>query len=337
MLPGWQITPVATGVLISANIVIWLAGVAASGAAGLEVDTEVLLDFGAMFSPLIAEGEFWRLFTAMFLHHDLTHILFNNFGLFIFGRLVERAYGHTRFVIIYIVAGLFGSVASYVLNSIGVGAGASGAIFGVLGALAAFFIAQRDFLGKVGQRDLTGVLFIAGISLLYGLASPGIDNWAHLGGFVAGLALGLALAPRYRVVADQFGAPTGLADRNPLSRRWQVIPLAAVLLALGAWLGTVTLADNAYSHVYRAERHLNNGEFDLALQETEEAIRITRPINPAQLFRTLGEAQLMRARIFAELGDIQRARIELGHAIRLGDPETRAEAIALLVSLRARR
>lgn len=337
MIFNWKNIPVATGVLISANIAIWLVGIANSETAVLAVDTDILLDFGAMFSPLIAEGEFWRLLTAIFLHHDLAHIFFNSFGLFIFGRSVERIYGHNRFVIIYILTGLSGSVTSYVLSSIGIGAGASGAIFGVLGSLAAYLATERHFLGNVGQRDLIGILIIACISLIYGLATPGVDNWAHLGGFVAGLVLGLVLAPRYRASTDQFGNSTGLTDHNALAKRWYAIPLATILLILGAWLGTVTLDSNAYSHLYRAEQHLNNGEYDLALRETEEAIRVTRPIDSTQSFPAIGETQLMRARIYAEIGDTRSARNELGNAIRFGDQKTKTKAIALLVSFRDRR
>ena len=111
--------PVVTEVLLGINVLLWIALELAGGS----TDTDVLLDFGAMSAPLIADGEYWRLFTAMFLHAGAMHILFNGLTLFIFGRIVERAYGHVRFALVYLLAGLFGSVASFSLNSTGVGAG----------------------------------------------------------------------------------------------------------------------------------------------------------------------------------------------------------------------
>ena len=99
--------PVVTWALLAVNILVWIATEIAGGSE----DTQVLLDFGAMFGPTIANGEYWRLFTAMFLHVGLMHLLFNGLALLIFGQVVERTYGHLQFVIIYVLAGLAGSVA----------------------------------------------------------------------------------------------------------------------------------------------------------------------------------------------------------------------------------
>ena len=321
--PGWDRRPVVTWTLLGANVAIWLATLVAGGSE----DSEVLVDFGAMFGPLVANGEYWRLFTAMFLHVGLAHLAFNSFGLLIFGSLVERAFGHARFLIVYVLAGLFGSVASYLFNSIAIGAGASGAIFGVLGALGAFFVIQREASGRMGQRNLTGVLFLAAINLLYGLATPGIDNWAHVGGFVAGFALGLALAPKNRLQRNAFGAPVGLVDLNSLARRWWVVPLATVVLSIGAWMGTLTLPDNAYTRVFQAERYFRQENHTMALEEIDNALRLNVMV---------AEAYLLRGRIYADLGDTKSARSEIGRALQIGDRATRAEAIALLVSLRSR-
>ena len=146
--------PLVTWALLAVNVVVWIAATRAGGSE----DRQVLLDFGAMFGPLIADGQYWRLFTAMFLHVGLVHLAFNGFGLAIFGSLVEGAYGHARFALIYLVSGLTGSVASYLVNSIAVGAGASGAIFGVLAALAAYFAAQRKVFGETAKRSMIGIL-----------------------------------------------------------------------------------------------------------------------------------------------------------------------------------
>ena len=325
-LPTAARTPFLTYALLGVNFFLWLLMRAAGGS----TDSDVLLDFGAMFGPLIADGEYWRLFTAMFLHVGFAHLALNGFGLFIFGRIVERAFGHPRFITIYLLAGLAGSVASYLLNSITIAAGASGAIFGILGALGAFFLAQRKILGALGRQNFYGILLLAGINLVFGLTIPRIDNWAHMGGFAAGFALGMVLAPRYKVLTSEFQLPIGLKDTNSLIRNVWVIPAVLVLLALGIWLGTATLPENAQTHVYRAERHLEQREYDAALTEVERAIEIGPPAGT-------GQAHYVRARIMIDLGDVESARSDLGLAIQLGDRETRVNAIALLLQLQSRR
>ena len=317
--------PVVTWALLAVNILVWMAMEIAGGSE----DTQVLLDFGAMFGPLIANGEYWRLFTAMFLHIGLMHLLlFNGLGLLIFGQVVERIYGHVQFVIIYVLAGLAGSVASYLLNSIAVGAGASGAIFGVLGALAAFFVARRNVLGEKGRQNLSGILIIAAISLFFGFATAGIDNWAHMGGFVAGFALGLAFAPKYQAMGSSFGAVYSLAGTNMVVRRWWVLPAAVVVLLAGTWLATATLPENALTHVYNAERLLGQQRYEEAVEEIRRAV---------QLHPLEGRAFYVYGRILAELGEPARARVELSKSIafanRAGDRDTVDDASELLTSI----
>jgi rhomboid protease GluP len=325
-IPLGRIQPYVTWILLVANVLVWLA---AKGAGGTE-DPQVLLDFGAMFSPLIAEGQYWRLFTGMFLHANLAHLAMNGFGLFIFGQLVERAFGHLRFLIVYILAGLFGSVASYSINTIAIAAGASGAIFGILGALAAFFVLQRQTHGKAARQNVTGVLVLSAISLGYGLITPQIDNWAHFGGFAAGFVLGLALSPRYRFATSPYGLSARPIDTTSIAGRLWVLPAAAVLLVIGAWLGGARLPDSGYVHVLRAESYFEEGDLAGSLFEVDKAI---------ELERFSARAFYLRGLIYLEQGDPEGAVAELSTAIRFGlaDPERKAKAIQLLVSIRSRR
>ncbi len=268
-LPGVDVKPIVTWGLLAANIAIWLIMEAAGGSE----NPDVLLDFGAMFGPLIAGGEYWRLFTAMFLHVGMMHLLFNSFGLLIFGRMVERIYGHGRFISIYILAGLSGSVASYLFNAISIGAGASGAIFGVLGALGAFFLARRDMLGDMGRQNLIGIAVIAAINLFIGAVTPGIDNWAHMGGLVMGFALGFAFAPRYQYMPEvnPSGITYGLVDTNSVARRFWVLPIVGVVLIVGVFLGNSTLPENALAHIRSAESLVEQQRYDEALDELRAA------------------------------------------------------------------
>ncbi|MCH8184814.1 MAG: rhomboid family intramembrane serine protease [Chloroflexi bacterium] len=286
-LPGTGRRPVVTYALLAINLVVWLAMEFEGRSRGGSESPEVLLQFGAMFGPLIASGEYWRLFTAMFLHVGILHLAFNAFGLLIFGRLVEGIYGPVRFALIYLLAGLFGSVASYLLNSIAIGAGASGAIFGVLGALAAFFLARREMLGEMGRQNLTGLAVIAAFNLIFGFTQPGIDNWAHMGGLAGGFAIGMALAPNYRRVDDVFGLGGRVVDVNSLARSFWVVPVAVVLLFGGTALGNSRMPD-AQSHIESAERHRLNGDREATLRELRAAIEAaTRTGDTEALTRAL--------------------------------------------------
>jgi rhomboid protease GluP len=142
-----------------------------------------------------AEGRWWTLFTAIYLHGSLLHILFNVLWIRQLGPAVEDAYGPARLVVIYTVAGVAGFAAS---NTVGVGStiGASGAVFGLLGAMVAFGRRRGGFFGRMVLREYgvwAVILFIYGL-----LPGTGVNNWAHAGGFVGGLATGwvLALAER---------------------------------------------------------------------------------------------------------------------------------------------
>jgi len=306
------------------NVLIWLATEVAGGS----TDTDVLLRFGAMYGPYIADGDYWRLFTAMFLHVGLTHLAFNGFGLFIFGQQVEKFYGPYRFGVIYILAGLAGSVASFALNDTAVGAGASGAIFGILGALVAFFVIHRDKLGEFGRQSLTGFLILAAINLFIGFSIPNVDNFAHMGGFAAGFALTLPLAPKYRPVYDNWGQLGGLQDTNSILKQWWVIPVALIVLALATMLGAGSIGENIFTHVRQAERYLDDGEHELALDEIAKAI---------QMEPRLAESYLVSAKIYADLGNYRTALTEAGLAFRLGlDDDAQAEAVALMREARAR-
>jgi rhomboid protease GluP len=317
---------VVTWVLLGANALVW-AGVNASGGAD---NPQALLDFGAIFGPLIADGQYWRLFTAMFLHAEVAHLGMNGIGLLIFGQLVENFYGHARFLIIYVVAGLFGSVASYMFNTVAIGLGASGAIFGVVGALAAFFLVQRRTMGEIALRNLIGVSVLVAISLGYGLITPQVDNWAHLGGLASGFALGLALSPRYRTAMATMGFQTRLLGTTSLVGKWWVLPVATTLLVAGVWVGSAKVPESAYSHVGRAEDFYEEGDLDRALAEVEQAIGIEQ---------STARARYLRALIYLDRGNAQDAIAELTAAIRFGqinDPNTMRKAISLLVSVRGR-
>ena len=162
---------------------------------GLSVNSSrvgrTLLDMGALVPVLVAHGQWWRLITAMFLHLSLLHIAFNAYALWLLGSLVEPAFGRIRFLLIFLVSGFMGNVASYVFgNGVG-GVGASGAVFGLLGALVAYNLRRRSSPLAQAQLRWAAMLLVLNAVLAAGIRQ--IDWRAHLGGFVGGLLAGAVL------------------------------------------------------------------------------------------------------------------------------------------------
>ena len=235
-----------TYVLLGVNVAVFLAMTVFGALNGLGLngsqDFRVLVIFGAMQNQLIAQGEFYRLLTSMFLHIGLIHLAFNSYALFILGQDVERLYGSARFLLIYFLSGLGGSLASFVLGAGGISAGASGAIFGLIGTEIAFFYLHRQTFGQRGQAQLRSLLMLAGINLVFGFTIPGINNLAHMGGLLFGLALGWILAPKYqapsvfRPPAD--GALT-LEDSTTIGRRLPMLLAVTVIMGVLLLVGTI--------------------------------------------------------------------------------------------------
>ena len=191
--------------------------------------TATLIAFGAKVNALINAGEVWRLFTSMFLHIGLVHLAVNCFSLYNIGVVLERFIGSVRFAVLYILAGLCGGFASYWFSPRSISAGASGAIFGLLGALGVFFYLHRSLFGRTANSILTNIAIVALLNLGLGASIPGIDNFAHVGGLAGGLIVGAILAPRYRIVVDSFGQPA-VSESKPAAA-WAAVALFAAALA----------------------------------------------------------------------------------------------------------
>lgn len=177
-----------TNVLIVINVAIYLIGMFYPN----------IYDYGAQINPLVLQGEYWRLFTAMFLHSpsNIFHIALNMLSLFFIGRQVEILYGKWRYLVIYLVSGICGGLTFLFLSPGDIAVGASGAIFGVFGALGAFLIANRRAIGG-GGNAISQWLFWLGLNLVFGFV-PGsnIAIWAHIGGLIAGMIISFILLPR---------------------------------------------------------------------------------------------------------------------------------------------
>lgn len=156
---------------------------------GGSTNTETLVAFGAKENSLIADGEWWRLLTPIVLHIGIVHLAFNTLALWSVGTAVERMYGSVRFLLIYLAAGITGSIASFVFSPYP-SAGASGAIFGCLGALLYVALSNRKmFLRTIG----TNIIVVIMINLVFGFAVSNIDNFGHIGGLIGGFFAAAAL------------------------------------------------------------------------------------------------------------------------------------------------
>lgn len=192
---------------------------------------DLVLGLGAKHNQWIAGGEVWRLVTPLFLHVGLWHVLVNMYSLSVLGPGVERLFGSARFLVVYLLSGIAGVLASLAFNPLP-SAGASGAIFGLLGAYGSFLVIHRQVLGPMGEMQLRRVVLVALLNLVLGLM-PSIDNWGHVGGLVAGAALSWSIGPRFEVVWIEIGRVT-LSDRRPWrSVRWRAAVAAALMLPLG--------------------------------------------------------------------------------------------------------
>jgi len=195
---GMSSTPVLTIALIGINAAIFLFTVSH----GFLQSESAILKAGALSRELILQGEVWRLLSAMFLHGGLDHLAGNGVGLFIVGMATEHAYGKLETFGIYILSGLFGSVFSVLMNP-GPSLGASGAIFGILGATIVFFFKYRNRLRLRDKRVGNVLLMWAAYSIATAWFIPFVDNAAHIGGLLAGAFCGYWLTPRLMILPSE--------------------------------------------------------------------------------------------------------------------------------------
>lgn len=175
-------TPVLTIMLITINVLIFLYG--------LFFDkNSMLINNFALYAPYVRGGDYYRLISSAFLHVSLFHLLVNMYSLYIIGSQIENFFGKTKYIVIYLFSAIMGSLFSMLFTR-GVSIGASGAIFGLLGAMLYFGYFYRIYLGNTITSQILPVILI---NLLIGFSSSSIDNFAHIGGLVGGIIITMAL------------------------------------------------------------------------------------------------------------------------------------------------
>lgn len=214
----------ATGALLLINVALYLATVIVSSKAGNEgalmnLDSRTLIHFGAMYRPLIAMGELWRLLTAGFLHGGLLHIFMNMWGFMDIGAQVEELFGTARMVVIYTISTVTGFLASFYFGG-GLSVGASAGIFGLIGAMIALGTLHRN---ATAQYLKTVYTRMAVYGIVIGFVIPVIDNWAHMGGLAGGFAVAWASGLERR-------------DNSLQDRIWRTVAIGCVLATGAAFL-----------------------------------------------------------------------------------------------------
>ena len=225
--------PIATYILIGLTVFVYILQMLGSALWG---DSNYGIDFvtlyGARISEAIDAGQLWRLITPVFLHGSLSHIFFNMYALFSIGSLLEKHFGHGRFLLLYFLGAFAGNVLSY-LFSAGYSVGASTAVFGLVAAEAIFFYQNRELFGSYARQAISNAVFIIVINLFIGLA-PMIDNWGHIGGLFGGALFAWFAGPKWMMV----GIPPEFSLHDERESREVLTGALLVLLIFGglaAW------------------------------------------------------------------------------------------------------
>jgi rhomboid protease GluP len=218
----------ATPVIISINILIFIAMVI-NGASIVEIDSQMLLEWGADYRLNTLDGEQWRLFTSTFIHIGIIHLVMNMYALFYIGSMVEPHLGPLRFTLVYVACGLLASLTSIAMHDDTVSVGASGAIFGIFGLYLALLL-TRAINTDDTKKALYNMLIFLGYNLLFGMKA-GVDNAAHIGGLLTGFLIGVL-------------CKSDLVKEEGYRRGYVNISLTSLAIAGVLWMGLSMIPNN---------------------------------------------------------------------------------------------
>lgn len=269
-------TPIITYSLIAINAIVWIVLNLYAMKSGQNIN-ELLITYGAKENVLIMNGEYWRFISPIFLHANITHLLLNCYSLYAVGVIVEKIYGRTKFAVIYFIAGIFGSIASFMFSP-NSGVGASGAIFGLLGAMLYIGVEKPALFKKHFGYNVIVTIFA---NLAYGFSRAGIDNFAHIGGLIGGFL------------------SSGIVKVTNTSRwhykRLAIIGVTIIIAAAGVFYGFNNNQNRVLSMVSTLEQLDNSQKWSEAENTAEEILSMNRNntnINRSVLW-TLTKAEAM--------------------------------------------
>ena len=224
-------SPRVTYVILGITVVAYLLQLLSQYIYGYDL----AVGLGAKANDAIRAGQLWRFFTPMLLHGSIMHIAFNMYALNAFGAGLERRYGHGRFLLLYVLGGFAGTVFSFLFSS-AYSIGASGAIFGLIGAEGIFLFQNRKLFGAQVGRAINNVVFVVAINLFLGL-QPGIDNWGHIGGLMGGLIFAWFAGPHWEVqgISPNLQVVDQREPRDIIVGAAVVTIIFCTLAAIGMW------------------------------------------------------------------------------------------------------
>lgn len=287
---------IVTPTLVAMNIAYFLAMVSV-GVPAVNPQAPDVVPFGANFGALTVNGEWWRLLSSTFIHFGFLHLGFNMWCLWALGNLAERLFGNGRFLVVYLLSALGGSTASLIWHPYVVSAGASGAVFGLAGALATFLYFAHIQLPKQATRQLlTSIMIFIGFNLAFGFTVPGIDNAGHLGGLVVGALLGAALAYRSvftwsaAAVAVLFLASLPVAKSVASANPIVMLTAADLLRAEGDTPGVVAKLEETVSkhpdfapgHEALAFVYFQDDQYEKAVDSARRAVELDPELERAR-------------------------------------------------------
>jgi len=330
-----------TYVLISINAVIWLLIKLYAIYKGVP-ESSLLTVFGAKDNTLIMLGQYWRFLTPVFLHNDITHLLVNSYSLYILGTTVEKLIGRPRFLFTYIIAGITGSIMSFMFSTYRA-VGASGAIFGLLGVLIYYGIENPELFKRGFGKS---ILITIAINLVYGFSVTGIDNFGHIGGLIGGFLAAGAIG-----VKDFF---------KKLGIRIAFILITLVVVALSLYYGFNNQQNRLMTQVNAMERLTGQQKWEEVERIGEEIIKSSTKdeflLSNSLWYLSISEinqdksdeavehasalvevdpsnGHYLLGRIYIYTGDIELARQHLEEAVKI-NPDLRSEVEGILSLLK---
>ncbi len=308
LAPAKKIT--AAKIIILANVLVFVAmAILSAGKGAYNPGSLLLLDWGANFGPLTFGGEYWRIVTCTFVHSGFLHIAMNMAVFNDISRVVERLMGSTKFVIMYFVAGIGGSLLSSLVNPAGISVGASGAVFGVYGALLAFVQMHRAEIPKeVFTETCKGLFAFIILNLVMGFASAHTDNAAHIGGLIFGYLAGLALLNR--------------ANLNfPALRQFTIKNAIGTIVLIGLLLGFFRIDELG---LFDKDGDLLKARVSQLLEKgkSDQAISVIGAYIASQPNNSIGYAQ--RAMVYSSVDKDQEAAADVNKAIEINPRDVMA-------------
>lgn len=191
--------PKICGLLIAVNIIIFILEIST----GALLSRESIIDAGALYREGVEKGEYWRMISSMFLHGSFGHLFSNMIMLYTMGLVYEKFYKKRTAVSIYLLSGITGAVLSSLMSA-GPSVGASGAIFGMMGANGYYILKNKELFGEINRRVGKVIIIVSVIWIINGLGQPMVDNYAHIGGFIGGIITAALLKGRNIVEYSQI-------------------------------------------------------------------------------------------------------------------------------------